>query len=183
VALVIDPGCNGDSPYYADFVRAVRSAGVPFRHPAAGTILRVGDVRFDVLGPEACYQGTASDPNNDSMVLRMTDGPASVMFSGDAEQPAQTDLLEDHAGWLSSVVLKVPHHGGATSLDRFFLAVHAKVAVVSVGPNRYGHPVLAVLRQLAADGMRVFRTDRAGDITVWFDQGSVRLSPARTTGP
>jgi competence protein ComEC len=74
------------------------------------------------------------------------------------------------------VVLKVPHHGGATSIERFTLAVHARLAVVSVGPNRYGHPVPAVLRQLAADGMRVFRTDRVGDVTVVFDEGRVLVS-------
>jgi len=176
VALVIDPGCLGDSPFYADFLRTVRSASVPFRHPSAGTVLRIGDVRLDVLGPEACYHGTASDPNNDSMVLRMTDGPASAMFSGDAEQPSQTELLERHAGMLLALVFKVSHHGGATSLDQFLLAVHARVAVVSVGPNRYGHPVPAVLRKLAEDGMRVFRTDRAGDITISFDEGKVLVS-------
>jgi competence protein ComEC len=173
VALVVDPGCGGDSPFYAEFLRAVRSVGVPFRHPAAGTVLRVADVRLDVLGPEACYQDTASDPNNDSMVLRMTDGAASALFPGDAEQPSQTELVEQHAGLLSALVLKVPHHGGATSLQQFFLAVRARVAVVSVGVNRYGHPVPAVLRQLSADGMHVFRTDRLGDVTVRFEEGRV----------
>jgi len=77
---------------------------------------------------------------------------------------------------LLALVFKVPHHGGATSLDQFFLAVRARVAVVSVGPNRYGHPVLAVLQRLAEDGMRVFRTDRSGDITVSFDEGRVLVS-------
>jgi competence protein ComEC len=133
-------------------------------------------VRLDVLGPKACFHGTASDPNNDSMVLHMVDGPASVMFSGDAEQPAQTDLLEGNSSLLPSVVLKVPHHGGATSLPSFLVAVRARVAVVSVGPNRYGHPVPAVLRQLAQDGMQVFRTDRSGDVTVRFDEGRVLVS-------
>lgn len=179
VALVIDPGCKGDSPYYTEFLRAVRSAGVPFRHPAAGTFFRVGDVRLDVLGPEACYHGTASDANNDSMVLRLSAGPASAMFSGDAEQPAQTEMLDEPVERLSALVLKVPHHGGATSLRQFFRAVHASVAIVSVGPNRYGHPVRAVLQMLAADGMRVFRTDRAGDITVSFDQRRVLVSSGR----
>jgi competence protein ComEC len=101
------------------------------------------------------------------------------MFSGDAEQPAQSDLLQDHPALLPALVLKVPHHGGATSLDRFFLAVHARVAVVSVGPNRYGHPVRSVLEQLAVDGMRVIRTDRTGDITVSFDEGRVLVSPGK----
>jgi competence protein ComEC len=51
--------------------------------------------------------------------------------------------------------------------------VHASVAVVSVGPNRYGHPVASVLQELARDGMRVFRTDRSGDVTVSFRRGDV----------
>jgi competence protein ComEC len=176
VALVVDPGCPSDAPYYSDFLDAVRSAGLPFRHPTPGTVLRVGDVRLEVLGPHACHHGTRSDPNNDSLVLRLRLGAVSVMFSGDAEEPAQSEVLEQGTAGLPSVILKVPHHGGATSIERFILAVHARVAVVSVGPNRYGHPVPAVLRQLAADGMRVFRTDRSGDVTIAFEEGRVLVS-------
>jgi competence protein ComEC len=66
------------------------------------------------------------------------------------------------------MVLKVPHHGGDTSMDSFFQAVHARMAVVSVGPNRYGHPSPEILGELASDGMHVYRTDRAGDVTVVF---------------
>jgi competence protein ComEC len=154
----------------------VRSSGLPFRHPASGTVLRVADVRLEFLGPHVCHHGTRSDPNNDSLVLRLRLGPTSVLFSGDAEEPAQSEVLEHGTAGLPSVVLKVPHHGGATSLEPFILAAHASVAVVSVGPNRYGHPVPAVLRQLAADGMRVFRTDRSGDVTVRFDEGRVLVN-------
>jgi len=171
VGLVIDPGCPGDSPFYAEFLRAVRASGDPFQHPHPGDVLTVADVRVDVLGPEHCWVGSSSDPNNDSLVLLVTDGGASVMFAGDAEQQAQTEVLRDEAGHLHALVLKVPHHGGATSLDQFFRAVGARMAVVSVGPNRYGHPVPAVLAELAADGMRVYRTDRAGDVTVTFEEG------------
>jgi competence protein ComEC len=169
VGLVIDPGCQGSSPYYAAFLQAVRSSGVPFQHPRPGAILRVADVRIQVLGPFQCYLGTNSDPNNDSLILRVMDGAASVMFPGDAEQPAQEAVLQREAGSLYALVLKVPHHGGATSVAPFFAAVHARVAVVSVGqPNPYGHPVASVLAALVRDGMRVFRTDRSGDVTVEF---------------
>ncbi len=179
VGLAIDPGCPGDSPYYADFLRAVRERAVPFQHPRPGTVLHVGDVQLEVLGPERCFTGTNSDPNNDSMVLRVSDGWATVLFPGDAEQPSQTDLLHDEPGALVTLVLKVPHHGGDTSLPSFFEAVRARVAVVSVGPNRYGHPVPGVLAELAADGMRVLRTDRSGDVTVTFRDGQILVSPAR----
>jgi competence protein ComEC len=173
VGLIIDPGCPSTAPYYGEFLRSVRSSGAPFRHPTPGTVLRVADVRLEVLGPAVCYHGTRSDPNNDSLVLQVTDGPASVLFTGDVEQPAQKDLLEARAARLHALLLKVPHHGGATNMEPFILSVRARVAVVSVGANRYGHPVPTVLRQLSADGMHVFRTDRSGDVTVRFEDGRV----------
>ncbi len=63
-------------------------------------------------------------------------------------------------------VLKVPHHGAATSLRTFFDAVDPAVAVVSVGENTYGHPVPEILAWLTEDGALVARTDRLGDVIV-----------------
>jgi len=176
VGLVLDPGCRSDSPEYSAFLSALRSSGVPARHPRQGSTLTVGDVRVEVLGPERCFHGTDSDPNNDSLVLRVSVGRASVLFTGDVQEQAQADLLRDEAGGLGAVVLKVPHHGGATTDPAFLLATHARVAVVSVGPNRYGHPSGTLLGLLAADGMRVFRTDRSGDVTMTLRGGEVLVT-------
>jgi competence protein ComEC len=108
--------------------------------------------------------------------MLVRDGDASVLFTGDAERENQTDLLRDERPLLTATVLKVPHHGGNTSLATFFAAVHARVAVVSVGqPNRYGHPNPGVLARLRRDGMRVFRTDRAGDVVVTFRGRTVQI--------
>jgi competence protein ComEC len=176
VALVVDPGCAGTSPFYAAFLRAVAANGAPFRHPRVGAELHVADVTMEVLGPERCWRDTDSDPNNDSLVLLVRDGDSSVLFTGDAERENQTDLLRDERPLLTATVLKVPHHGGNTSLATFFAAVHASVAVVSVGqPNRYGHPNPGVLARLRADGMRVFRTDRLGDVVVTFHGRTVQI--------
>jgi competence protein ComEC len=173
VGLVLDPGCRDDAPAYAAFLSAVRSAGVSFRHPRSGAGFLLGDVSVEVLGPDRCFNGTNSDPNNDSLVLRVVVAGSAVLFPGDAEQPNQAELLRDEAALLPAQVLKVPHHGGATSSPSFFKVVHASVAIVSVGMNRYGHPAASVLQELARDGMRVFRTDRSGDVTVSFRGGDV----------
>jgi competence protein ComEC len=167
VGLAIDPGCGGDSPFYRDFVDSVRAAAVPFRHPREGATLRVGDITLQVLGPGGCFRGTESDPNNDSLVIRMLSGGHAILFTGDAEEPEQEQLLARESGRLRAEVLKVPHHGGSTSLPEFLRSIGSTVAVVSVGqPNRYGHPVAAILGILVAAGMRVLRTDRLGDVTV-----------------
>ena len=182
VGVVLDPGCFGPSPFYSAFLDALRASGDPERHPWPGEVLRVGDVTMQMLGPEHCAHGTDSDPNNDSIVLRLSDGPDTVLFPGDAEVEEQTEVLRDRGAMLSATVLKAPHHGGDTSLAGFIAAVHASVAVVSVGPNDYGHPVPAVLAALRGDGMRVFRTDRSGDVTVTFDRGGVVSVESTTHG-
>lgn len=180
VGMVLDPGCFGDSPFYADFLRAVRDEGIPVRHPGPGEVVRVGDLRLETLGPDRCYHGTNSDPNNDSLVLRVAQGDAAVLFPGDAEEPAQERVLDTQPAELAADVLKVPHHGGDTSLPEFLLAIRATVAIVSVGqPNPYGHPSPNVIAELGADGMKVYRTDQVGDVVVTFDRRGIVVASDR----
>jgi competence protein ComEC len=171
VGLVLDTGCRtpeSASVPYRSFLRAVRLEGVPEQHPVRGDAYVVGGLRFDVLSPDRCWDGTNSDPNNDSLVLRMTFGDRSVLFANEPEAEAQQVMLEDGVP-LTADVLNVPHHGAGTSIDPFFEAVDERVAVVSVGPNTYGHPVPHTLDVLRATGARVFRTDRSGDVVITFE--------------
>ncbi|MEX0743514.1 MAG: ComEC/Rec2 family competence protein, partial [Actinomycetota bacterium] len=160
-----------DSPDAVALAEAVEAEGVPVRHPRAGDVLVVGDVRFEVLSPDRCWTGTESDTNNDAIVLRASIGEDSILFATEPEEPAQQVMLDAGID-LSADVLKVPHHGAATSIEAFFLAVDPEVAVVSVGPNTYGHPVPEVLAWIGATGSEVFRTDRDGEVTIAFgDRG------------
>ena len=163
VSLLLDPGCPASSPSYDAFRRAAAAEGVRVRTGRGGDRYRIGSLRLDVLGPDVCELGEG--PNDDSVILRVSSAGRSVLFPGDAEVPAQQDLLAD-ADPVRADVLKVPHHGGNTSTVAFFEAVGASVAVVSTGENPYGHPVRSVLAALEAAGMRVVRTDEAGDVTV-----------------
>jgi competence protein ComEC len=80
---------------------------------------------------------------------------------------------------LSADVLKVPHHGAATSVGEFFDAVAAPVAVVSVGENTYGHPTEFTLDALSAAGSSVWRTDEHGTVTITFQAGQPMVSGER----
>ena len=61
---------------------------------------------------------------------------------------------------LHSDVLKVGHHGSPSSSGEDFLAfVRAKQAIISVGPNHYGHPSRRVLKHLERSGAEILRTD------------------------
>ena len=77
------------------------------------------------------------------------------------EAIAQADL-----GPLPADVLKVPHQGAATSDLHWLAASAAGVAVISVGPNDFGHPAPEVIAALEAAGAQVRRTDLEGDVVV-----------------
>jgi competence protein ComEC len=86
-----------------------------------------------------------------------------VAVTGDIETHAQADLAPVRAD-----VLKVPHQGAATSDLDWLAAAAPELAVVSVGPNAYGHPDPDVIAALEVTGARVMRTDTAGDVLVEF---------------
>jgi competence protein ComEC len=145
--------------------------GIVPQPAAAGQVLRVGPIRLDVLGPRRSYRNTRSDPNNSSVVLRATVGDERILLPGDAEVSAQDDLLAAGTD-LRADILKVPHHGSAYSDPVFLQAVHARLALITVGPhNDYGHPSPVLLDELARLGVPARRTDTDGDIAVLVSAG------------
>lgn len=66
--------------------------------------------------------------------------------------------------------MKVGHHGSASSTSEGFLAkVQPQVVIISVGSgNQYGHPA-ATLQNLNQRGVKIYRTDLQGSITVTTD--------------
>ncbi|MCU1658654.1 MAG: competence protein ComEC [Pseudonocardiales bacterium] len=140
---------------------------------AAGQAFDVGRVHLEVLGPAVAFRDTRSDPNNSSLVLRATVGGERVLLPGDAEVEAQQALLADGLD-LRADVLKVPHHGSAYSWPAFLAAVHAKIAVISVGlHNDYGHPSPLLLAELARLAVPVRRTDHDGDVALVVRDGTL----------
>ena len=108
--------------------------------------------------------------NDDSLVLRFSDGRVRFLLSGDIEQHVEEKLVAEHAP-LAADFLKVPHHGSKTSSTEAFLdAVAPRVAVVSVGEgNPFGHPSDDVIERYEHSGVRLLRTDRDGAVTAVTD--------------
>jgi len=173
VAEVWDIGMPFESPVYRDFLLAVRSARSPdgkrpkFRVVRRGLTLEPApNVRLSVLAPsEPLLTGTRSDPNNNSIVMRLDAPGGSFLFTGDLEREGRARLYTTRPN-LRADVLKVAHHGAENGTDRAFLnRVNPTVAVIPVGAgNRYGHPHRETLALL--QGRRVYRTDLHGDIVM-----------------
>lgn len=152
-----------------------RSRGLTVRSPPAGTQLDVGAVHLDVLGPSHVYRDTHSDPNNSSLVLRAVVNGVRILLPGDAEIEAQQAMVSAGVD-LGADILKVPHHGSAYFDPQFLAAVHAEVAVVSVGAhNDYGHPSPLLLTEMDRLGVPLLRTDRDGDVAVTGTPGHLTV--------
>lgn len=156
----------------AAFLEAARLSETPVETPAVGSKVSLGSLQLEVLGPRRRY----ASPNDQSLVL-LIHGPARTMLlSGDIEVVAQAELP------VRTDVLKVPHQGAATSDPDWLTSVGAELAVISVGPNDFGHPADWVVRALEETGAEVRRTDQDGDVVI--DLATPRgFRPAHTSGP
>ncbi|MFN2556223.1 MAG: DNA internalization-related competence protein ComEC/Rec2 [Nitriliruptorales bacterium] len=168
VGAVWLPALPNHLPSVARLVDEAEARGVPIAHPVAGTAATIGGLRLEVLAPPAGrpYRWADSEENETSIVLRASWGARAALLTGDVERAAQHDLLV-RPERLRAGLLKVPHHGGATSAPGFLLAARPQVSVVSVGRgNPYGHPRREVLDVLARSGSQVRRTDREGTVRI-----------------
>ena len=86
-------------------------------------------------------------------------------------------LFHYHRAELKADVLKVGHHGSASSSSlRFLKVVSPELSVISVGRgNEYGHPTPEALLRLGLVGTRVLRTDEAPAVQITLDGRKARV--------
>lgn len=159
------------SGVYRAMLRSARDHRRAWRRVAAGDSVRLDGVTVSVLAPDSAWLAGLDDPNEASVVLRVTYGARRFLLTGDAEAGEEGWLVTRYGDALRADVLKVAHHGSATSSTPAFLdAVQPRVALISVGAgNSYGHPSPRVLQALDARGVHLLRTDDDGTIVVSTD--------------
>ena len=163
VGLAVAPRGLNAGPLASAWNARIQSHHIARADVGIGSVVTLGPARIRVLAPN-------DDPLVDvpSLVLRLELGPVSVLFSGDATETAQADLLLA-PGALRARVYVPPHHGAATPYASALVgAVHPEVALISAGlNNRYGHPTPETLAALA--GVPTYRTDRDGTVELTMD--------------
>jgi beta-lactamase superfamily II metal-dependent hydrolase len=109
-------------------------------------------------------------------MLRVTLGSRAFLITGDTERAAEADIVAGNPN-IRADVLKVSHHGSATSTTENFLRlVMPSYAVIQVGAdNNYGHPARAVIERLQDIGAEVFRTDFHGEVVFKTDGTSLEV--------
>ena len=176
VGALILPPTQTDDPGYRLICESAERCGVPIDIAASGDVWSLGGAQLAVLSAE----GVGEDPNNGSLVLRLTFGETRFLFTGDNERERELLLVESlPAEELRCDFLKAGHHGSADSTVAELLeAVAPKHAAISCGKeNSYGFPAQKLLERLREYGVTWHRTDTEGDLCyrsdgqrIWFEE-------------
>ena len=171
------PKTEANTKAYKNFKKKAEEQNVEIKHPNVGDEIQLGSSTVEFLGP---VDENGKDLNSTSIVLKITYGNTSFLFTGDAESDEEEEILNSGAD-LKSTVLKVGHHGSRTSTSYPFLReVMPQYAVISVEKgNSYGHPNEETLSKLSDAGVEVYRTDESGDIVMTSDGNSINIVTAK----
>ncbi len=176
-------GATSQAEGFAVLLDVVRGRGLTARKLAAGDLaLRGGEgMAVEVLHPPATtFRGRRNDG---SLVLGVRFGATRVLLAGDLERRGERALLRSRQN-LGATILKVPHHGSATSsTEAFVQAVRPATAIASLGANNaWGFPARSVLERYERGGALFATTADLGEIVLETDGQLETLSPCRPPG-
>ena len=177
--VVMMPDVDKDTRTYEDVVQVIQDKNRHITVPKAGEQYSLGAAEFTVVCPQKADYG---DNSNDSSIgIRLEFGETSFLFTGDAEEASERDMLESGAD-VSADVFKAAHHGSDTANTPEFLeAVNPKAVVISCGEgNSYGHPGAAVVNYLQKMGVDIYRTDEQGTIVACSDGRTITWNTGRS---
>ncbi|MDD6308061.1 MAG: DNA internalization-related competence protein ComEC/Rec2 [Clostridia bacterium] len=161
-------------PYHADnelkpaLLRAAYHSNTKVRYASDGDLYTIGSMQIGIFDT-----ATGGEENN-GVVYSVRLWDTRVLLTGDISKTGEKQLLHDGAD-IDSDILKVPHHGSPTSgLLAFTDAVSPDLAVITCGPNSYGHPHASVLEQYAQKKIPVLRSDERGTIAIYITKDGIR---------
>jgi len=171
ISVVFFSGHMPTSAHNLKTLKRLEEKHIALRELRAGDRLDLDpDLVAMVYHPPASWDGDAEDPNNMSVVVRLTYGDIDFLLMGDAEKKSEKEIMRA-APELESEVLKVGHHGSETSTgEEFLAAVSPEYAVISCGRNnKFGHPAALTLGKLERAHATILRTDENGTIEMRTD--------------
>ena len=162
-----------DNPSAARMEKGIEENGATRKNVRANEVMTIGDAVVATLAP----MGDASnDPNDNSIVVRITCGDVGMLFMGDASAKIEQKLVETYAdAHLSAQLYKVGHHGSSTSnTEEFLSVVNPQYAVIcSSIDNSYGHPHGVVVERLQNIGATILMTATDGEVVLECNKSAI----------
>lgn len=137
-------------------------------HVALPTINGEG-YSFTFLSP---IQKTYSSFNDFSSLILFEYGEIKVLFTGDAGNTVEKEVLTLHSSKMEDIdILKVGHHGSSSSTSENFINLtNPMYSVIQVGENSYKHPTEQTLDRLKSVNSNILRNDIHGNIILGFSE-------------
>ncbi len=174
VKEVVLPDVEFDSPPFWEFISLLEAKQIKKTYAHEGQrIFLDNSTVFDVYYPPPGHFMAANNysglkdnkrnPNDVSIVGKLSYGKARVLFTGDAGKDIEEMLLPKYN--LDSDILKVGHQGSRFSSSQDFLEeVTPQYSVIMVGENSFGHPTQEAMGRIKSVGSEILRTDLSGTI-------------------
>lgn len=109
--------------------------------------------------------------NNNSCVVRVSDGYHRLLLTGDLEASAEFAMLRRENMTLKADFIQVPHHGSRTSSTEALLkAVAGKAAFASTSRyNQWHLPSAKIVNRYQQNGYQWYDTPHSGQLTLSID--------------
>ena len=172
IGTIYAPNKTNNTATYRKFLTAIQNNNLQITLAEAGTIIDQTDAyKLEILWPTK--DANFPDTNDYSIIIKLTVGTKTFLFTGDAPTNA---ILNSNPGHID--VLKVSHHGSRTGTTEVLIhKLSPTYAVLSYAvDNSYGHPMQSVLNALHKHSVEVWGTGANGTITITCDGTNIDIS-------
>ena len=172
IGTIYAPNKTNNTATYRKFLTAIQNNNLQITLAEAGTIIDQTDsYKLEILWPKK--DANFPDTNDYSIIIKLTVGNKTFLFTGDAPTNAILNSNPDHID-----VLKVSHHGSRTGTSEVLIhKLSPTYAVLSYAlDNSYGHPMQSVLNALHKHSVEVWGTGANGTITITRDGTNIDIS-------
>ena len=172
IGTIYAPNKTNNTATYRKFLTAIQNNNLQITLAEAGTIIDQTDsYKLEILWPKK--DANFPDTNDYSIIIKLTVGNKTFLFTGDAPTNA---ILNSNPGHID--VLKLSHHGSRTGTnEQLVRRLSPTYAVLSYAlDNSYGHPMQSVLNALHKHSVEVWGTGANGTITITCDGTNIDIS-------
>ncbi len=172
---------SADSLPWSTLMKKIKDKSIPVITVRRGDQITQSGNSIYIISPDQNFR-ESGELNDTGIVQFVKTTSTSLLLTADVGFDVEQYLLS--SGLPRVDILKVGHHGSKYSSSEDFLrTILPKVAVISVGENRYGHPAPeAVSRLRGIVGENIFDTKRYGTITISLREGSLKIKTDRDDG-
>ena len=172
IGTIYAPNKTNNTATYRKFLAAIQNNNLQITLAEAGTIIdQTNNYKLEILWPTK--DANFPDTNDYSIIIKLTIGTKTFLFTGDAPTSAILDANPGHID-----VLKLSHHGSRTGTnEQLVRRLSPTYAVLSYAlDNSYGHPMQSVLNTLHKHSVEVWGTGANGTVTITCDGTTIDIS-------